>query len=90
MEVDSENASITVFVHAGLNAFCQSTGTTLIPMRLVHHTTPLGLRLAHVLAVPSNRSFEKAGTSVAGKYTIMLSRRVIPAHLTRYIIKNTT
>lgn len=87
---ENDNASITVFVHAGLNALCQPAGSTLIPMCLIHHATPLGFCLADVLPIPSNRSFKEASASIACEYTVMLSRRVISADFTRYIVKNTT
>lgn len=47
-------SSLTVFVHADLDAFAESAGPALIPVRLIHHARAFALGLADVLAVASN------------------------------------
>lgn len=50
---------VTVFVHSGLHALPEPTRSALVPVRFVHDTGALALRLAHVLPVPTYRPLNK-------------------------------
>ena len=53
----------TFFIHAGLETAPQPAASTLVSMGLVHGTISQTVILADVLAISSNRSFEKSRTS---------------------------
>lgn len=80
----------TIFIHAGLNALGQTTSPTLVTMSLVHHATTFRFSLADILAIPSNRSLEETGASIAGEYSVMFARGMVPAYFARDIVKDST
>lgn len=80
----------SVSVHSDLEAFFQSTGATLIAMRLVNLTEPVGFWLANILTAASNRALEKASTSIASVDAIMFTGAVISANFARDVVENST
>ncbi len=58
------NSSLTVFVHASLDALLETTRSTLVAMRLVYLTSGVALVLANVLAVASYRALEEPGAPI--------------------------
>lgn len=56
---------LTVFIHAGLKALCESTGPALIPVRLIDGTTSFKVTLsfARVNTISVYTSFEKTWTA---------------------------
>ena len=63
----------TIFVHAHVYAFLQSTCLTLISMSFVYHTQSSS-RLTAVDQSSSNASFKKSRAPVACKDSVMFSR----------------
>ena len=63
----------TIFVHAHVYAFLQSTCLTLISMSFVYHTQSSS-RLTAVDQSTSNASFKKSRAPVACKDSVMFSR----------------
>ena len=80
-----QNDRLTISVHASLDALGEATGSALVSVRLVNHAAAFRFRLTGVLAVAPDGALEEASAAVAGVDAVVLARRVVPAHLARYI-----
>lgn len=81
---------LTIFVHAGLYAFGQTTSATLIPVRFIDSTTAFGLCFAVILSGATDRPLEESSTTIAGKDSIMFPGGVITTHFTRNVVQDAT
>lgn len=77
-----------IAIHSNFEAFFQPTRAALIAMSFVDLAQSIGLRLAHVLAIPPDASLEKARASVARVDAVVLTGAVIATDLARYIVEN--
>ena len=79
------NWTLTVSVHASLDALGESAGAALIPASLVYHASSLGLGFAGILTIAPDRAFEESSAAIAGVDAVVFAGRMVPAHLARHV-----
>jgi len=75
-----------ILVHSDLKALPQPASPTLVPVRLVHHTESLLLRLAHILPGSPNAPLEESGAAITGVDAVMLAGAVISADFAGHMV----
>ena len=73
--------SLTKAVHLNIEAFLEAASLTLIPSLFIDDTVTVAF--AGIYHVSSHASHEKTTATIARIYSIMATRRNIPAHFTK-------